>query len=74
MNRAYIKFNSITHARLAQETLLGYSVKSQISRNRNPGRMGCGYVLYPDSDIYTAFGIIERENIKNSGFEGGGGL
>ncbi len=73
MEKPFIIFSSITYAQLARDTLLRYSIRSQISRNSNPDRRaGCNYLLYVDTDIDRAHEILERENVKNMGIKRGG--
>lgn len=75
MKKAFIRFNSITYAQLAKDVLMKNSIRSQIGRNNtNFKQKSCNYVLYVDGDINKAYEIIERENIKNMGFESGGAL
>lgn len=64
MSKAFIKFSSITHARLAQETLMRYNINSNVSRVGSPS--GCAYALYPSCDANKAYGILNREGIKNA--------
>lgn len=73
MQKGFIRFNSITYAQLARETLLKYSVRSQIKRLAGgTGKQGCAYVLFPEGDIYKAHEILNRENIKDMGIEWSG--
>ena len=73
MSEAFIKFNSITYAYLAKDTLLKYSIRSYIRKNSSPNRKpGCNYALFTDTDIKKAYEILERENIKNLGIERSG--
>ena len=73
MQKGFIRFNSITYAQLARETLLKYSVRSQIKRlAAGTRKQGCAYVLFPEGDIYKAREILNKENIKNMGIEWSG--
>lgn len=75
MNKAYIKFNSITYAQLASEALLKYSIRSQLGRlSVKTNNSGCGYILYPSCDISYALEILRRENVKNLGIGRSDGL
>ena len=72
MNRSYIKFSSVTYAQMARDVLMRNHIKSKIGRNTSPNRKkGCNYVLYVDGDIYYAYNILNRENVKNMGLEKG---
>lgn len=72
MQKAFIKFNSITYAQLAKETLLRYFIHSQIKRLRSVGARGCAYILYPDCDIEKALDILDKEGVHHLGAEWGG--
>ncbi len=72
MNNYYIKFGSVTHAQLAQETLRRNGIRSRVGKNTNPNRrQGCNYALFIDGDPQSAYGIIMNANIKNLGLERG---
>lgn len=66
MQKAFIIFSSITYAQLAAETLLRYSIRSNI-RKMKSRQKSCRYVLYVSGNISDAYEIINREGIKNLG-------
>lgn len=68
MQKAFIRFSSITYAQLARDVLMKYSIRSQIKRlSVNTTKSGCGYVLIPYGDAKNALRVLDRENVKNMG-------
>lgn len=66
----YIKFESQTMGEKARKLLLSKGINSSLRRNPNPDRkQGCNFALFVHGDIYGAFDILTKNNIKNLGVE-----
>lgn len=66
----YIKFESQTMGEKARRLLLTKGIKSSLRRNPNPNRKeGCNFALFVHGDVYSAFDILTKENIRNLGVE-----
>ena len=66
----YIKFESQTMGEKARKLLLSKGINSSLRRNPNPNRKeGCNFALYVHGDVYAAFDILTKNNIRNLGVE-----
>lgn len=70
MTYTYIKFESQTHGEMARQLLFSKGIASSLRRNPNPDRkQGCNFALFVKGDIYNAFDILTKNNIRNLGVE-----
>lgn len=70
MTYTYIKFESQTQGEKARSLLMKNNIKSHLRRNPNPDRkLGCNYALFVDGNIWKAYEIITKGEIKSSGVE-----
>lgn len=70
MTYTYIKFENQTAGEKARQLLLSKGISSQLRRNPNPNRKeGCNFALFVKGDVYKAFDILTRNNIRNLGVE-----
>ncbi|MBE6784683.1 MAG: hypothetical protein E7538_00420 [Ruminococcaceae bacterium] len=66
----YIKFETQTMGEKARRLLLSKGINSSLRRNPNPNRKeGCNFALYVNGDVYAAFDILTKNNIRNLGVE-----
>lgn len=66
----YIKFESQTMGEKARRLLSSRGISSSLRRNPNPNRKeGCNFALFVHGDVYTAFDILNKNNINNLGVE-----
>lgn len=66
----YIKFESQTMGEKARKLLSSKGINSSLRRNPNPNRKeGCNFALFVNGDVYNAFDILTKNNIKNLGVE-----
>lgn len=66
----YIKFESQTMGEKARRLLMQKGISSSLRRNPNPNRKeGCNFALYVHGDVYGAFDILTKNNIRNLGVE-----
>ncbi|MGN0447001.1 MAG: hypothetical protein ACI4GC_00465 [Acutalibacteraceae bacterium] len=70
MTYTYIKFESRTMGEKARDLLLKKGINSSLKRNPNPDRkQGCNFALFVKGDVYKAFDILTRNDIKTLGVE-----
>ncbi len=70
MTYTYIKFENQTTGEKARQLLLSKGISSQLKRNPNPNRKeGCNFALFVRGDVYKAFDILTKNNIRNLGVE-----
>ena len=70
MTYTYIKFENQTAGEKARQLLLTKGISSQLRRNPNPNRKeGCNFALFVKGDVYKAFDILTKNNIRNLGVE-----
>ena len=70
MTYTYIKFENQTAGEKARQLLLTKGISSQLRRNPNPNRKeGCNFALFVRGDVYKAFDILTKNNIRNLGVE-----
>lgn len=70
MTYTYIKFESQTLGEKARQLLLSKGITSSLRRNPNPDRkQGCNFALFVSGDVYNAFDILTKNNIRNLGVE-----
>lgn len=70
MTYTYIKFENQTAGEKARQLLLAKGISSQLRRNPNPNRKeGCNFALFVKGDVYKAFDILTKNNIRNLGVE-----
>lgn len=70
MTLTYIKFDSQTYGEKARALLMKNNIKSHLRRNPNPNRKeGCNFALFVDGNVFAAYDIISRNQIKNLGVE-----
>ena len=70
MIHTYIKFESQTMGEKARRLLMQKGISSTLRRNPNPNRKeGCNFALYVHGDVYGAFDILTKNNIRNLGVE-----
>lgn len=70
MTYTYIKFENQTAGEKARQLLLSRGISSQLRRNPNPNRKeGCNFALFVKGDVYRAFDILTKNNIRNLGVE-----
>ena len=70
MTYTYIKFESQTGGEKARQLLLSKGISSSLRRNPNPNRKeGCNFALFVKGDVYKAFDILSKNNIRNLGVE-----
>lgn len=70
MTYTYIKFESQTAGEKARQLLAARGIASNLRRNPNPNRKeGCNFALFVKGDVYNAFDILTRNNIRNLGVE-----
>ena len=66
----YIKFENQTMGEKARRLLSSKGINSSLRRNPNPDRKeGCNFALYVHGDVYNAFDILTKNNIRNLGVE-----
>lgn len=66
----YIKFESQTMGEQAKRVLQSRGIVANLRRNPNPNRKeGCNFALFVNGDVYHAFDIISKNNIRNLGVE-----
>lgn len=70
MNRAKIKFSSVTYALKAKEIIENNGGKAKISKNTSPARTeGCGYYLIVIGNISRFINILKINHINFSDYE-----
>lgn len=70
MLHTYIKFESQTMGEKARKILAARGISSSLRRNPNPNRKeGCNFALFVQGDVYNAFDILTKNNIRNLGVE-----
>lgn len=70
MTYTYIKFESQTLGEKARQLLLSKGIVSSLRRNPNPDRkQGCNFALFVMGDVYNAFDMLTKNNIRNLGVE-----
>lgn len=66
----YIKFENQTLGEKARQLLASKGISSNLRRNPNPNRKeGCNFALFVHGDVYSAFDILTKNNIRNLGVE-----
>lgn len=70
MNKAIIKFSSVTYALKAKDVITGNGGKVQIRKNPNPKKgEGCGYSLTVVGNISRIISLLDINKIKYTGYE-----
>ncbi len=70
LNKAYIKFSSVTHAMRAKEIIEKYGYNIVIKRNTNNiKKEGCGYILLVKGDTDNLINLLKINQIKYIGYD-----
>ena len=70
MTHTYIKFESQTLGEKAKRLLIDRGIKATLKRNPNPNRKeGCNFALFIQGNVWQAYDIIMRSEIRNLGVE-----
>ncbi len=70
MTHTYIKFESQTLGEKAKRLLSDRGIKATLKRNPNPNRKeGCNFALFIQGNVWQAYDIIMRSEIRNLGVE-----
>ncbi|MBQ4349419.1 MAG: hypothetical protein IKB94_07135 [Clostridia bacterium] len=70
MTHTYIKFESQTLGEKAKRLLRDRGIKATLKRNPNPNRKeGCNFALFIQGNVWQAYDIIMRSEIRNLGVE-----
>ncbi|MCH5190865.1 MAG: DUF3343 domain-containing protein [Oscillospiraceae bacterium] len=70
MNKAIIKFSSVTYALKAKDVITDNGGKAQIRKNPNPKKgEGCGYSLIAVGNISRIISLLDTNKIKYTGYE-----
>lgn len=70
MNKAIIKFSSVTYALKAKDVIIRIGGKVQIRKNPNPTKgEGCGYSLIVVGNISRIINLLDINKIKYTGYE-----
>lgn len=69
MNRANIKFSSVTYALRAKEIIEQNGGRVVIKKNTHPLRNeGCGYVVSIMGNVENTINILDKNKIKYTGY------
>ncbi len=67
MNKAIIRFSSITYALMAKNIIENYGGNVKVEKSQN--NFGCGYKIILNCNIKKHINLIKKNNIKYIGID-----